>query len=46
MKTSWYRRAFDTRIKDGHSRANDFETDAGGGVFAARGNWRDYWPAR
>jgi predicted phage terminase large subunit-like protein len=35
MKTSWYRRAFDTRIKDGHSRANDFETDAGGGVFAA-----------
>lgn len=30
----WYQRTFTTRIKDGHSRANDFETTEGGGVFA------------
>lgn len=31
----WYQGAFKTRIRDGHSRANDFETREGGGVFAA-----------
>ena len=35
MQSSWYREAFTTRIKDGHSRANDFETGDGGGVYAA-----------
>jgi predicted phage terminase large subunit-like protein len=35
MLSSWYQRAFETRIKEGHSRANDFETREGGGVFAA-----------
>ena len=35
MLTSWYQRSFETRIKDGHSRSNDFETLEGGGVFAA-----------
>jgi predicted phage terminase large subunit-like protein len=35
MQSPWYQRAFETRIKEGHSRANDFETTEGGGVFAA-----------
>jgi predicted phage terminase large subunit-like protein len=36
MQSAWYQKAFAaTRIKEGHSRANDFETTAGGGVFAA-----------
>src|SRR4051794_11960861 len=35
MQSPWYQRAFATRIKDGHSRANDFETIEGGGVYAA-----------
>jgi predicted phage terminase large subunit-like protein len=35
MLSSWYQRAFQTRIREGHSRSNDFETDEGGGVFAA-----------
>lgn len=35
MKSDWYRATFSTRIKDGHSRANDFATQDGGGVFAA-----------
>ena len=35
MQSPWYQQAFATRIKDGHSRANDFETREGGGVFAA-----------
>src|SRR5215218_7601818 len=26
MQSPWYQRAFETRIKEGHSRANDFET--------------------
>ena len=34
MQSSWYQQAFATRIKDGHSRANDFATREGGGVFA------------
>lgn len=34
MQTPWYQKAFATRIKEGHSRANDFETREGGGVFA------------
>lgn len=34
MRAPWYQRAFTTRIKEGHSRANDFETTDGGGVFA------------
>ena len=34
MQTAWYRAAFPTRIKDGHSRANDFATTDGGGIFA------------
>jgi predicted phage terminase large subunit-like protein len=34
MQSTWYQSAFATRIKDGHSRANDFETREGGGVFA------------
>jgi predicted phage terminase large subunit-like protein len=35
MLSPWYHRAFETRIREGHSRANDFETRDGGGVFAA-----------
>jgi len=35
MLSPWYQRAFETRIREGHSRANDFETREGGGVFAA-----------
>jgi len=35
MQSDWYRKAFTTRIKEGHSRANDFATTEGGGVFAA-----------
>ena len=34
MQSSWYRKIFGTRIKDGHSRANDFQTTEGGGIFA------------
>jgi hypothetical protein len=34
MQSPWYQQAFTTRIKEGHSRANDFETREGGGVFA------------
>jgi predicted phage terminase large subunit-like protein len=34
MQEPWYLEAFGTRIKDGHSRANDFATLEGGGVFA------------
>jgi predicted phage terminase large subunit-like protein len=34
MHSPWYRQAFATRIKEGHSRANDFETQERGGVFA------------
>jgi hypothetical protein len=34
MQTPWYQQAFATRIKEGHSRANDFATREGGGVFA------------
>src|ERR1700686_2024393 len=34
MQTPFYHRAFATRIKEGHSRANDFATREGGGVFA------------
>jgi predicted phage terminase large subunit-like protein len=30
----WYQQAFATRIKEGHSRANDFATRENGGVFA------------
>jgi predicted phage terminase large subunit-like protein len=33
--TPWYQRAFETRIREGHSRTNDFETREAGGVFAA-----------
>jgi len=29
-----YKDLFETRIKEGHSRANDFATVKGGGVFA------------
>jgi hypothetical protein len=34
IQSIWYRQSFATRIKEGHSRANDFETTDGGGVFA------------
>jgi predicted phage terminase large subunit-like protein len=34
MQLPWYQQAFATRIKEGHSRANDFATREGGGVFA------------
>jgi hypothetical protein len=34
MQSPWYRQAFATRIKEGHSRANDFATQEGGGIFA------------
>jgi predicted phage terminase large subunit-like protein len=34
MRTSWYRAMFTTRIKEGHSRSNDFQTTEGGGIFA------------
>lgn len=34
MQSPLYQQAFATRIKEGHSRANDFETCEGGGVFA------------
>lgn len=34
LQTSWYQTMFATRIKEGHSRANDFRTTEGGGIFA------------
>src|SRR4051812_18481281 len=34
MLSPWYQSAFETRIREGHSRANDFQTRDGGGVFA------------
>jgi predicted phage terminase large subunit-like protein len=34
MNSPWYREAFPTRIKEGHSRANDFATHEGGSIFA------------
>ena len=34
MQTPWYQQAFATRIKEGHSRANDFATREDGDVFA------------
>ena len=35
MNTPWYRQTFATRIKTGHDRINDFQTTAGGGIYAA-----------
>jgi len=34
MRSSWYKKAFATRIKEGHARVNDFATEENGGVFA------------
>ena len=34
IQASWYQKIFSTRIKEGHSRANDFQTSENGGVFA------------
>jgi len=34
MHSPWYRQAFATRIKEGHSRANDFAAQESGGIFA------------
>lgn len=34
MQSPWYRAMFATRIKEGHSRSNDFQTTEGGGIFA------------
>lgn len=34
MQTPWYQAIFPTRLKDGHSRINDFETTEGGGIYA------------
>jgi hypothetical protein len=34
MRSSWYKKAFATRIKEGHARVNDFATEEDGGVFA------------
>jgi predicted phage terminase large subunit-like protein len=34
MQAPWYQQIFATRIKEGHSRANDFQTRENGGVFA------------
>ena len=40
LQSDWYQRAFATRLKEGHSRKNDFATNKNGGVFAtaATGN--------
>jgi len=46
MQSQWYQQAFATRIKEGHSRANDFQTREGGGVFAAAANRRNHRPSR
>lgn len=34
MGSRWYQDAFETRLRKGHDRANDFATTAGGRVFA------------
>ena len=34
MRSEWYQRSFETRIRDDHSRTGDFKTREGGGVFA------------
>lgn len=34
MRTHWYQKIFETRIRTGHSRSNDFATTEGGGIFA------------
>lgn len=34
MQAPWYRSMFATRIREGHSRANDFQTTEGGSIFA------------
>lgn len=34
MRSDWYRKMFTTRIRDDHSRADDFRTTEGGGIFA------------
>lgn len=35
MLAQWYQEVFPTRIKKGHAKAMDFETEEGGGVFAS-----------
>ena len=35
MRSEWYKRSFETRIRGDHSRSGDFKTREGGGVFAA-----------
>lgn len=34
MQSKWFKDVFSTRIAKGHSKANDFATTAGGGVYA------------
>jgi predicted phage terminase large subunit-like protein len=34
MRSEWYSRSFETRIREDHSRSGDFKTREGGGVFA------------
>jgi hypothetical protein len=38
MQSPWYRQAFATRIKEGHSRANDFATQEGWRHFCRSGH--------
>jgi len=35
MSAQWYQEIFPTRLKKGHAKAMDFETEDGGGVFAS-----------
>ncbi len=44
MLSPWYQRAFETRIKQGHSRANDFRNDWRWRGVRRRGDRRHHWP--
>ena len=38
LRTSWFKQVFETRVADDHSRADDFQTTKGGGIYAVSAN--------
>jgi predicted phage terminase large subunit-like protein len=38
LRASWFKEVFATRVADDHSRADDFQTTKGGGIYAVSAN--------
>jgi len=38
LRASWFKQVFETRVADDHSRADDFQTTKGGGIYAVSAN--------